>query len=238
MGLLVNGGVLIFSAFVILFVPSIYFSSKLVAMKEGGFQYLRPSQREEMSVYKVRYSAIDERDANYCRKYSKVFSNPIFVLLVLAKSGVNVIFTVFRFFMPKYIVETLGAGDVDKALRTHTYAAIIFFSPYLGSLISFIFVKAVGGYEKKKAFLVVLLLQFLLAAVCIPLPLIMDWRFYMVNALIYHLLSSAILPTYNGIIGACVEKKYRAGALNISKYFTSGVFSAPAPSIYGLMSGK
>ena len=204
-------------------------------MKDGGFKYIRDSERNTLSVFKVRKSSPDEREPNYCKKYAKVFTNPIFVLLVLAKSGVNVIFTVFRFFMPKYIVEVLGAGKVSKPLRTHTYAAIIFFSPYIGSTISFLFVKRVGGYEKKKAYLMVLLFQFLLAAVCIPLPLLEDWKYYMINALVYHILSSAIIPTFNGIIGTCVEKKYRAGALNISKYFTTGVFGGPAPSYYGLM---
>lgn len=215
--------------------PSIYFSNKLTNLKKDGFKYMRDSERQEYSIFKVRDSKPDERDANYCRKYSKVFLNPIFDILVLAKSGINIIFTVFRLNMPKYIVDVLKAGEVSKALRTHTYSVIVITSPYIGSLISFIFVKAVGGYEKKKAFLIMLLFQFLLSVACLPLPLYNDWRYFMINAYIYHILTSAILPTYNGIIGAVVEKKYRAGANNISKYFTSGVFTSPAPAVWGLM---
>lgn len=235
MGLLLNGTVLFVAGFIVLFIPNIYFSSKLKAMKKDGNQFLRESQREQVSVYKIRKSAVDERDPNYCRKYSKVFLSPIFWLLVIAKSGDNVVFTIFRFFVPKYIVDALDAKDYDKAYRTHLWAFTIFFSPYIGSRISYIFVKAVGGYEKKKSYLIVLTLQFLLAAACIPLPLFNHWQYFMINALIYHILSSAILPTINGIIGVCVEKKYRAGAANISKYYTSGLVAGPAPAYYGLM---
>ena len=218
-----------------MFVPSIYFSSKLKAMKGAGNKFLRTSERQRLSLFQVRKSAPDEREPNYCKKFARVFCSPLFWCLLLTKTGVNVMFTVFRLFIPKYLVEVLNAKDVDKAIRTHLYVIIVFTSPYIGSLFSFIFVKAVGGYEKKKAYLVCLLFTFLLAAICIPMPLVEDWKIYMGICFFYHILSAAILPTLNGIIGTCVEPKLRAGASNISKYYTSGLVSGPTPTYYGLM---
>ena len=226
---------MIVTAIIIMFIPSIYFSNKLKAMKKEGDKYIKDYQREYVSVYKVRKSKPDERDPNYVRKYSKVFFNLMFWLVVLSKSGINVIFTVFRFFMPKYICDALNGNDSNKAIRTHVYCFLIVTCPYIGSTIGWIFTKAVGGYEKKKAFLMVFILQFLLAAVAVPLPLWDDWTYYMANGFVYHVLSSAILPCYKGIIPLTVPKEYEAAATMISNYFTSGVFNSPAPAVYGLM---
>lgn len=216
-------------------VPSIYYSNKLKGAKKNGEAFLTEKEREVASIYEVRYSAADEREPNYFKKYSKAFLNPVYVLLVLVKSGDSVIFTVFRFFIPKYLTESLLATNVDKGIRTNTYAFIVISSPIIGSMIGKFFVKAAGGYEKKKAILIILLFQFLIAAVVTPMPLFDNWKYFMVNAFIYHILSSAINPTINGVALASVDPKVRGGATNISKYITSGLVSGPAPAVYGLM---
>ena len=204
-------------------------------MKEKGDKYIKDYQRDIVSVYQVRQSKAGERDPNYIRKYSKVFFNLLFWLVCLSKSGLNVIFTVFRFFMPKYICEALNGNDSNKAIRTHVYVVLIVFCPYIGSTMGWMFTKAVGGYGKKKAFLMVFILQVLMAAVSVPLTLWNDWKYYMANGFVYHILSSAIIPCYKGITPFTVEKDYGAAATMISNYFTSGVFNSPAPAIYGLM---
>lgn len=197
---------------------------------------MSPSLQKEASVFKVRKSKEGERDANFCRKYSKVFCNLLFMLLMVSKSGVNVMTTIFRFFIPKYTAEALGGSAADKPIRTHCFAFIIFFCPYIGTRLSFIFVNAVGGYKKKKAFLICLIFQFLLAAACIPMPLFTNWRHFMVNAFFFQIISSAILPTFGGIAEEVVDKDYKKMATRISKYFATGIFNAISPAAYGLMS--
>ncbi|MCQ2821227.1 MAG: hypothetical protein MJ252_28540 [archaeon] len=226
---------MIFTAIVVAFCPSIYFSNKLKPMKKDGDKFITDYQREYVSVFEVRKSKPEEREPNYCRKYSAVLFNVMYWLIVLSRAGINVIFTVFRFFMPKYICDALNGNESNKTVRTHVYAFVIFTCPYFGSKLGWIFTKAVGGYNKKKAFLVTLLLQFLLAAVCVPLPLWNDWKIFMVNGFIYHVLSSAILPIYKGIIPLSVPKEYGPIAGTIANYFISGLFNGPAPAVYGLM---
>ena len=76
---------------VFLFIPNIYFSSKLVAVtNQEGKEEIRPSKTEvESSIFNVRTSDPHDRDVNVLERDKSLLTDPFYMLLLWARCTNN-----------------------------------------------------------------------------------------------------------------------------------------------------
>ena len=72
---------------IFLFIPNIYFSSKLVVSTDNdGKEIIRPSKTEvESTIFKVRESDPHDRDVNVFERDKSVLTDPFYMVLLWAR---------------------------------------------------------------------------------------------------------------------------------------------------------
>ena len=99
-----------------LFIPNIYFSSKLVVSTDKeGKEVIRPSKTEvESTIFKVRESDPHDRDVNVFERDQSVLKDPFYMILLWARC-INVFLrSALQFWLVKYIISL---GYTNKAIR-------------------------------------------------------------------------------------------------------------------------
>ena len=102
---------------IFLFIPNIYFSSKLVAVTDKeGKEEIRPSKTEvESSIFNVRSSDPHDRDVNVFERDKSLLSDPFYMILLWARC-INVFLrSALQFWLVKYIISL---GYTNKPLTT------------------------------------------------------------------------------------------------------------------------
>ena len=148
---------------IFLFIPNIYFSSKLVAVTDKeGKEEIRPSKTEvESSIFNVRNSDPHDRDVNVFERDSdphdrdvnvferdrSLLSDPFYMVLLWARC-INVFLrSALQFWLVKYIISL---GYTNKPLTTFVFAYMITCNPLIGNLIGAKLSPLFGGYYKKR----------------------------------------------------------------------------------------
>ena len=143
---------LLTGAFIMMFYPSIYFSSKLVSVtQKEDKEVLRPSEARVVSIFNIRESEVNERDINVFKKYSIIFTNKVYIFLLLARVVILSINAVFQFWIPNYVTEVLGYTNKKK--KTILDCMMICLGPFSGSFFGSYLTAKVGGYAKRNQFL-------------------------------------------------------------------------------------
>ena len=71
---------------IFLFIPNIYFSSKLIAVKgNDGKEEIRPSQTEVGSIFNIRPSDPHDRDVNVFERDKSLLTDPFFMFFSMGK---------------------------------------------------------------------------------------------------------------------------------------------------------
>lgn len=85
-GFFYNGVVLLTCGIIFLFIPNIYFSSKLVAVTDkDGKEEIRPSRTEVVSIFNVRNSDPHDRDVNVFERDKSLLADPFYMILLWAR---------------------------------------------------------------------------------------------------------------------------------------------------------
>ena len=89
---------------IFLFIPNIYFSSKLVAVTgSDGKEEIRPSQTEVGSIFNIRPSYEHDRDVNVFERDKSLLTDPFYMCLLWARC-INVFLrSALQFWLVKYI---------------------------------------------------------------------------------------------------------------------------------------
>ena len=91
---------------IFLFIPNIYFSSKLIAVSgKDGKEEIRKSRTEVGSLFDIRQSDPHDRDINIIDRDKTLLKDPFFMVLVWARC-INVFLrSALQFWLVKYIIE-------------------------------------------------------------------------------------------------------------------------------------
>ena len=102
---------------IFLFIPNIYFSSKLVAVtNQEGKEEIRPSKTEvESSIFNVRASDPHDRDVNVFERDKSLLTDPFYMILLWARCTNNFLRSALQFWLVKYIISL---GYTNKPLTT------------------------------------------------------------------------------------------------------------------------
>lgn len=217
--------------------PRIYFSSKLVAIRgKDGEDKLRPSEARVVSAFNVRYSDMNERDVNIFRKYSIIFTNPVFIFTLIGRVvnlGTNI---VLQFWMPNYMQEVIKDKNPLRALACYVF--MISFCPCIGSFFGSYAVKYVGGYESKRASVVVIVFDLLACCLFAPVSYMNSWYGFLGCCVCLQLFGSAVVPSLNGIILSSIPGRLKAKGFAIANICSMLFGTIPSPVVYGFINDK
>lgn len=224
---------IITTGLIIAFIPSIYFSTKLVSIdKEQSQELLKDSQKEVVSIFNVRESEPDERDLNIFKKNSSIFCNFFFMFLMMVRCINSTEKSMIQFWLCKYTI-TLNMNN--KPLLTCLFALMIIGNPLLGSIIGGKFINWVGGYKDKNCVLKLMFIQFLACLVFTPAPYFEDWRFFLIFTSLYQIVGMSVLPALDKVKMDTVPKDKKKKASNVNTIMNQFLGGLPAPPVYGLI---
>ena len=220
-----------------MFYPSIYFSSKLVAIaKKDQDEQIRPSEARVVSIFNVRESETNERDINIVSKYSVIFTNKVYIFLLLARVVILSINAVFTLWIPNYVTEVLKY--TNKGKKTLFYCLMICCGPFTGSFCGSYLTAKVGGYSKKESVLIVLCFN-IFAVMCItPSTFVDTWWMFLLFCFCFQIGGSATIPHLNQIILTSIPPRLKSKGYAIANVMSSFFGSVPSPTIYGLINDR
>ena len=172
-GFFYNGVVLLTCGIIFLFIPNIYFSSKLVAVTDkDGKEEIRPSRTEVVSIFNVRNSDPHDRDVNVFERDKSLLADPFYMILLWARCINVFIRSALQFWLVKYIISL---GYTNKPLTTFVFAYMITCNPLIGNLIGAKLSGLFGGYLKKNSLFYVLAWQLAACLAFTPAPYFEEW---------------------------------------------------------------
>ena len=218
---------------IFLFIPNIYFSSKLVAVTgKDGKEEIRPSQTEVGSIFNIRPSDPHDRDVNIIERDKSLLFDPLFMVLVWARC-INVFLrSALQFWLVKYIISL---GYTNKPLTTFVFAYMVTCNPLIGNLIGAKITAFMGGYNDKKSLYRILCLQLLACAAFTPAPYFEEWWKFCIFASCYQVLGMANVGPIGNYITTSLNKEQKKRSAGVLAVFNVIIGSVPAPPIYGLI---
>ena len=218
---------------IFLFIPNIYFSSKLVAVSgKDGKEEIRPSQTEVGSIFNIRPSDPHDRDVNVFERDKSLLTDPFFMALVWARC-INVFLrSALQFWLVKYIISL---GYTNKPLTTFVFAYMITCNPLIGNLIGAKLSPIFGGYKEKKSLYYVLGFQILACLAFTPAPYFEEWWKFCIFASFYQVLGMANVGPIGNVITTSLNKEQKKRSAGVLAVFNVIIGSVPAPPLYGLI---
>ena len=218
---------------IFLFIPNIYFSSKLVAVTgNDGKEEIRPSQTEVGSIFNIRQSDPDDRDINIIERDKSLLADPFFMVLVWARC-INVFLrSALQFWLVKYIISL---GYTNKPLTTFVFAYMVTCNPLIGNLIGGKLSGKFGGYKDQNSLFKVLALQVMACLAFTPAPYFEEWWKFCIFASLYQILGMANVGPIGNIITTSLNKEQKKRSATVLAIFNVIIGSVPAPPLYGLI---
>jgi MFS family permease len=218
---------------IFLFIPNIYFSSKLVAVTgKDGQEEIRPSQTEVGSIFNIRPSDPHDRDVNVFERDKSLLTDPFFMALVWARC-INVFLrSALQFWLVKYIISL---GYTNKPLTTFVFAYMVTCNPLIGNLIGAKLSGKFGGYHEKKSLFYVLGLQVCACLAFTPAPYFEEWWKFCIFASCYQILGMANVGPIGNVITTSLNKEQKKRSAGVLAVFNVIIGSVPAPPLYGLI---
>ena len=218
---------------IFLFIPNIYFSSKLVSVSgKDGKEEIRPSHTEVGSIFDIKKSDPHDRDVNVFERDKSLLTDPFFMFLLWARC-INVFLrSALQFWLVKYIISL---GYTNKPLTTFVFAYMITCNPLIGNLIGAKITGLIGGYNDKYSVYKVLALQICACLAFTPAPYFEEWWKFCIFASCYQVLGMANVGPIGNILTTSLNKEQKKRSAGVLAIFNVIIGSVPAPPIYGLI---
>ena len=218
---------------IFLFIPNIYFSSKLVAVSgKDGKEEIRPSQTEVGSIFNIKPSDAHDRDVNVFERDKSLLTDPFYMTLLWARCINVFIRSALQFWLVKYIISL---GYTNKPLTTFVFAYMITCNPLIGNLIGGKITGFVGGYHDKYSLYKVLVWQIVACLAFTPAPYFEEWWKFCIFASFFQILGMANVGPIGNIMSTSLNKEQKKRAAGVMAVFNVIIGSVPAPPIYGLI---
>lgn len=211
-------------AFVVSFIPTIFFSNTLIQFNEVTGLIYRESSEEELKA---------KNNSNVLMNLTKILTVPVFMYTCFASSVSYFAMGVMKFWTPDYMKNVLKETDPTKI--TFAYSIISLTGPTLGVLIGGIFGTLIGGYKVRKSILLCILFDLLACVVGIPSSFVSGFIPFCVLIWLFFFFSTTLLPLEIGIALSAVEETIRGDASTVNNFFLNIFGNLPPPFIYGLI---
>ena len=216
-----------------MFIPNIYFSSKLVAVSgKDGEEEIRESITRVGSIFNIRQSDPHDRDVNVIERDKSLLFDGFYMILLWARC-INVFLrSALQFWLVKYIISL---GYTNKPLTTFVFAYMITCNPLFGNLIGAKITPWIGGYHDKYSLHKIFGLQCLAFAAFFTAPYYEEWWKFCIFASLYQILGMANVGPIGNVMTTSLNKEQKKRSAGVMAVFNVILGSVPAPPIYGLI---
>lgn len=166
-------------------------------------------------------------------KLKLIFSEPLFIFCVLTLSYLYFIVTCIQYWTSDYMLIALNIQD--EAQRLYCFSIVCLTAPTLGLLTGGYIVDKLGGYSKKQALFFCLFFSLLSVIPAVPLPLVNNLYAYGPLLWVMIFFGSALIPSLQGIIIACLPKDVQGSGNSFSIFFLNLLGYFPGPFVYGFL---
>ena len=256
--LYIEMSVLGFFSIVFLFVSSNYFSRKLFSVDVSefdeedkqkfsyivtGFREITPLIAETINDVRDDENNNDEvqkkEEVSFKKSKSKpsislICQTPLFILWVIPRALTFAPNLVLSNFASEYMKKALGIIKQKDVLLIYNLSCLA--SSFIGSVLGGVVCTLIGGYETKKARVLVFVNYVIYSGLCWIYPTIND-------SIIFGIVYGCLMFLFNfnnpimiGIILSSVPEVIRGTASSIHSFLYNMLGQLPAPVVYGLLS--
>lgn len=173
------------------------------------------------------------RSMSFWNIIKTIFTQKIFILNVLALASLFFIITVVQFWATDYMKKVLLISNKDSIKLS--FAIICITSPTLGVVIGGIVTTKIGGYEKKEASLLILILAALASLFAILTVFANSIITFTIFLWLVLFFGGAIIAPITGIIITSLSSDLRGSANSITSLISNLFGYLPGPFVYGSM---
>jgi hypothetical protein len=235
---------------ILIFIPSIYFSSTLSIRKRTLENIMAVNQAssfdDDLSIY--RNSLVESRlpsaDANdfqtKLRKKSPpglfknlcmILKHKIYLFSALSLSSLFFVITAVQYWGSDYMEKALHVKD--KNLRLLSFSIICITSPTFGVIFGGWTISKIGGYESKHSILLCFIYASLASIFSLPVPFFDDLTKFTIFLWFVLFFGGAIVPPLTGIIISTLPNNLRGSANSVTCFLSNLLGYLPAPFVYG-----
>jgi len=232
---------------VIIFFPSIYFSSRLVSNNKTqavpNDDINGENQADNNSVFKDNTHSTRQTNRDntgnaggfhtIIKDLCTIIKNKVFVFSALSLSTLFFIITAVQYWGSDYIEQALKVKDKNIILLSFSVVCVT--SPTLGVIIGGWTSSLIGGYESKHSILLCLIYAIFAGLFSLPITYtdeVLEFTIYLWLVLFF---GGAIVPVITGIIISSVSNNLRGVANSLTSFLCNLLGYLPAPFIYGII---
>ena len=206
-----------------------YFAHNLYPSASPATDATAPSFYEVIDKANSKQSKEKKSDSSII----SLLKNPIFIVYAFSRSFLLFPLIASSTFINEYMEIVLGVTSKQTRLATLTSLTIV--STFGGSILGGFIGTLIGGYENKKASIVLVVLQLIASFGALAVPLMNSLLYYAIAFGVYMAFISAIMPIITGMVITSVPNQQRAMANSLTSFIVNSVGMMPAPYIYGLL---
>lgn len=236
---MVVGGLILGFGSLLLFFPPTYFSAKynFKGYKEEG----KDDFVKEMDGWKVTSffedGEIKKKEEKKQGSMLTILKNPVYVFSALVKANCLFCFQVIHINIKTYAEFDLGLPDFQKqkVLFLTMYGSATLLGPLLGGSFGGLCTTYVGGYEKKKSAICLVIFSFLTLFFSLfviygnNIPILCGGLF------LFFFFASALLPIVGGYVVSAIPKEHKGAGSSLNLLISNLFGNLPGPIIYGFL---
>ena len=212
------------------------------SLNESKNDYNQSIEKEKEVTKNNRFSNINKNDKNkkngkkeisFCKKLKLIFSEPLFIFIVLTMAFLYFIVTCIQYWDSDYMLIALKV--TDDHLRLICFSGICITGPTLGVLFGGYIVDKLGGYASKKAMIFCFGIVLSSIIAIIPIPLVDSLIYFLIFLWFLLFCGASVLAPLMGMIIACLPKDVQSSGNSFCIFFCNLLGFFPAPFAYGFI---
>ena len=170
--------------------------------------------------------------SNFIHSIPKYFKNVLFIATTFATSVSFFGLGVIQYYGEAYLRNVLGFEG--QALFI-CYGSLCVLGPISGIIFGGLMTSKIGGYVKKKAIILCLILTSVGAVSAVSMGIVDNKAYFIAICLVYLFTIGAVIPPEAGITIASLENKLRGDGYSLCNLLLNLIGSFPAPFVFSLV---
>lgn len=245
-GFLIEGILLEISAFILIFFSSLYFSSRVLIIKEANdtekfnIKSSNENNKEKSdsiaSLFRIRQSNESTYELDFVTKIQVIMTNPVFITAVLSMTIMLTSQTGFNFWVIDYMTNTLKMQKPNQKLIA--YIGLTMAGPAGGLITSLIVTLTLGNYEHTFSPFVMFILYLFACAAGNSLIYFDSIGPFFGFGVLYVVLCASAKPMIQGLCITSTTQSLKGTEFAIANLIINLFGIVPSPYLYGILHDK
>ena len=165
-----------------------------------------------------------------------LIKNKIFILSIIRRSITTFVFQIIHSYLKVYQDSVLKGCNKKLLVLFYNIASLV--ATAIGGLIGGVLTKCVGGYERKKSVIVLLIPEFVTTVNIFFLSFTKDFYIYNINLILFFFFISSNSPIILGYLIKTIPQKIKGVGVALDMIVSTFLGKIPGPIIYGALEDK